>query len=596
MVILGINENHNSTATIIKDGKIIYCASEERITREKNDVGYPFKAINEGLKETGLKKEDIDFVTFSFQTAGNPLELKIKRITRFSIQDYIKEMHEHWKPLLIENKSDTSFWENLLKDPKFNKPNEEHYYNFDFLKNTNKEEWADIFNKERKNVVVKHLGIDPEKIFFIKHHEAHANYAYYSAIIDRNKPTAVVTADGWGDGANGSIYKAENGKLKKIYETQNCNLARIYRYITLLLGMKPHEHEYKVMGLAPYSKKYTTQKAYEVFKKTLEVDGLEFKWKEKPQDLYFHFQKKLEGVRFDGIAGGLQLWLEELVTKWISNIIKELDVDSVVFSGGLSMNVKANKSITEIEGLNNLFVSPSGGDESTAIGGAYTLSLQKNINPKPLENIYLGYTITEEEIDDLINKPEVKNFYNIKKDVDLKYVAKLLSENKIIARCSNSMEFGARSLGNRSILANPSNSENIRLLNQKIKYRDFWMPFTPTILDSRINDYLLNPKNINSPYMTIGFDTTPLGQEHLKAALHPADLTARPQMLSRDRNPEYYDLIKAFESETGIGAVLNTSFNLHGEPIVRNSIDAWHTFINSDLDALLLNNTLIEKK
>ena len=596
MIILGLNENHNSTAAIIKDGEVIYCASEERITRDKNDVGYPLQAINEGLKETGLKKSDINFVTFSFQTAGNPLELKIKRITRFSISDYVREMREHWKPILIDKKPSTSFWKDILEDPKFNKPNTKDYYNFDFLKTAAEKDWPGIFNQERKKVVVKHLGIDPSKISFIKHHEAHAHYAYYAAPIDRNTPTAVITADGWGDGANGSIYRAENGKLKKIYETQNCNLARIYRYITLLLGMKPHEHEYKVMGLAPYAKDYLSARAYAIFKKTLVVNGLDFKWDQKPNDLYFHFQKELEGIRFDGIAGGLQLWLEELLTKWVSNIIQKLKVDSAVFSGGLSMNVKANKAITEIPELKNFFVCGSGGDESTAIGGAYALSNQYGLTPKPLRSMYLGYTITELEIESLLSQPEVQNTCHIKKNVSLGYVANLLAKNKIIARCSGPMEFGARALGNRSILANPAAPENIPRVNQKIIYGDFWMPFTPSILDTRAPDYLVNPKKLAAPIMTVGFDTTKLGKEHLKAALHPADLTARPQVLSRQYNPEYYDLIKEFETITGIGALLNTSFNLHGEPIVRNTGDAWHTFTNSGLDALLLNNTLLIKK
>lgn len=592
MIILAINEDHNATAALVKDGKVLYCASEERITRSKNDIGYPFQTIAEALKETNIKPNQIDYIVYTGHSL-NPVDLKIKRTTRFSIPDYIQEMDEYWKPVLIEKKP-SSFWDKMIKKSRFNNPDTE-YYNFDFLKTIPKEKWEKAFNKERVNVVVKQLGIDPKKVLFVNHHKCHAYYAYYASPIDRAKKTAVVTADSWGDGENASIWLAENGKLKKIHGTALCNLARIYRFMTLLLGMKPNEHEYKVMGLAPYAKDYIMQPAYDVFKKTLKVNGLDFKWNKKPSDMYFYFKEKLEGIRFDGIAAGLQKWLEDMVVEWITNILKHLKVDSLVYSGGLSQNVKANKSISKIPQLKNLFVPPSGGDESTAIGAAYIVSIDQGIIPQPLQHAYLGYSITDDEIEKLLQKYKVEKKYKVLRNATNKEIVDLLATNKVVARCVGAMEFGARALGNRSILCNPANFDNIRLINEKIKFRDFWMPFTPTILDHRAKDYLVNPKNLKVPYMTIAFDTTPLCEKHLKAAVHPYDFTARPQVLKKEVNLEYYELIQAFEKKAGIGAVLNTSLNLHGEPIVRNAEDAWHTFIHSGLDALLLNKTLIIK-
>lgn len=374
-----------------------------------------------------------------------------------------------------------------------------------------------------------------------------------------------------------------------------CNLARIYRYVTLILGMKPFEHEYKVMGLAPYAKDYIMEPAYKVFKETLVVDGIDFKWYNKPPDLYFYFREKLEGMRFDGIAAGLQKWVDELVVEWMTNILDHLEVDSLAYSGGLSMNVKTNQAIAGIPRLKNFFVPPSGGDESTAIGAAYSVCVERNIAVNPLSHGYLGFSLPDDEVAALIEKYHIRNSYAVIENTSTDVIADLLVDNKVVARCVGPMEFGARALGNRSILCNPSNYDNIRLINEKIKFRDFWMPFTPSILDYRANDYLMNPKGIESPYMTIAFDTTPLGQEHLAAAIHPADFTVRPQMVTQEANPDYYGLIRDFEKKTGIGALLNTSFNLHGEPIVRNAEDAWHTFTNSGLDALLLNTTLIIK-
>ena len=591
MIILGINEDHNSTAVLIKDGEVLYAESEERISRKKNDVGYPFKVIAEAFKETGITPEEIDFVAYAGDQT-DPVQMKIKKITNFKIPDYIREMHEYWKPVLLENRS-SSFWEDMMKDPRFS---ESAKYDFGFMEKEPKEKWDEAFKKERVNAAVSQTGISPEKVLFINHHLCHASYAYYASPLDLSKKIGVITADGWGDGENASVYLAENGKLKKIHGTAMCNLARVYRYITLLLGMKPFEHEYKVMGLAPYAKDYVSKPAHDVFKETLVADGIDFKWNKKPSDMYFYFKDRLEGVRFDGIAGGLQKWVEEVIAGWAKNVLSHLKTDSLVYSGGLAMNVKANKTLAELPGLNYFFVPASGGDESNAIGAAFAVSSEKGIAPKAPNNVYLGYGITDSETKELIAKYGIADKYEVVYEASNKQVAEMLSKNKVVARCVGRGEFGARALGNRSILCHPSNFDNIRLINEKIKYRDFWMPFTPSILDYRAKDYLVNPKNLKSPFMTMAFDTTPLGQEHLKAAIHPADFTARPQILEKEANPKYYELIQEFEKLTRVGAILNTSFNLHGEPIVRNAEDAWHTFTESDLDALLLNDVLIIKK
>lgn len=591
MIILGINEDHNATAALLRDGKVIGCVSEERFTRIKNDTEYPYKAIDSLLQETHISPAEIDRVVIAGKDF-DALQMRIKRTTSFKIDDYIREMREYWKPVIYENKT-SDFWEKLLKEERF--ANQTHYYDYSFMDSAPRDAWPECSNAARLDTIVKHLGIDRSKIDFLDHHTCHAYYAYYASPHADGARAAVVTADGWGDGCNATVSIAENGTLREIHRTAMCNMARIYRWMTLLLGMRPNEHEYKVMGLAPYAKDYIREPAYRIFKETLIVDGLDFAWNKKPSDMYFYFRDKFEGLRFDGIAAGLQLWLEELLSEWITNIMTHTGTNILYYSGGLSMNVKANKVISELPVINDFYVPPSGGDESLAMGATYVATKRQGLDPLPLENAYLGYEITEAEAKEALGGLPVSINFKVFHHPENELIANLLAEGKVLGRCVGRMEFGARSLGNRAILCDPSRFENIRIINEKIKFRDFWMPFTPSILSERAADYIVNPKGIEARYMTVAFDSTPLSREHLKAAIHPYDFTVRPQLVSQASNPEYYALIKTFEKRTGIGSVLNTSLNLHGYPIVRTAKDAIETLMRSGLDGMIFPGLLLLK-
>lgn len=593
MVVLGINEDHTATAAILKNGKVLACASEERYSRAKNDIGYPMKAIDSVINATGISVNEIDYVAYAGYYS-DPVQMRIKRTTLFKISDYIREMHEYWKPVLLENR-ESDFFDRLINQDRFKNPSGS-YYDFSFMNFNEKDKWGELFNKERVSTVTSHLGITPDKVRFIDHHKGHAYYAYYASPGNHTGKAAIVTADGWGDGCNATISVAENGIIKEIHRTPMCNMARMYRWATLLLGMKPNEHEYKVMGLAPYAKDYIREPAYKIYKETLVVDGLDFKWNKKPSDMYFYFKDKFEGVRFDGIAAGIQFWLEDLLTEWINNIMKYTGADVLYYSGGLSMNVKANKIIASLPAVKDFYVPPSGGDESLAIGAAYVLSKELGENPYPLEDVYLGYNVSEDEAKEVAQPFRNNPSYLIADSPENDFIADLLIQGKALGRCVGKMEFGARSLGNRAILCDPSKFENIRIINEKIKFRDFWMPFTPSILAERANDYIVNPKNIMAEYMTIAFDSTPLARQHIKAASHPYDFTIRPQIVRPEINQEYYNIVKAFEKKTGIGALLNTSLNLHGDPIVCTAADAMDTLIRSGLDGMIFPGLLILKK
>lgn len=577
-----------SSAALIKDGVLIAAVCEERFSRNKNEHGYPENAINFCLKEGKLNSKDLDYIASATLQLPSIFEAT-KRYSNFSIEDYVNENKKYWKPKLIENKEIDYF--SIFEK----KPNK--FYNFSFMeKEKDQKKWDELFQEERKRNLSKKLEIPGEKIVFTDHHSGHAYYAYFMSPFRKN--VLIITADAWGDGCNCSVWLGNNNSLELQFKSPNNNLARLYRNMTLLLGMKPNEHEYKLMGLAPYATDYQIKKPYDIFKKTLYVDGLDFKYKEKPTDNYYWFKEKLEGLRFDGIAGGVQKYVEELMVQWVMNLIKKYHYNTVAYSGGLALNIKINKEISELNELENIFVPGGGGDESQSIGAALFVlnKFAKSVEFIAPMHDYHGPEIIPENIEKILEEKKCISDYKIRNDITNKEIAEFLGSDMIVARCKGKSEFGPRALGNRSILANPSNIENLRKINKQIKHRDFWMPFTPSILIERAKDYVVNPKNLLSPYMTMAFESTKLAQKDLIAAIHPSDYTVRPQFVEKIYNPEYHELISEFEKITGIGGLMNTSLNLHGEPIVGNTKDAIHTLINSELDSLVIGNKIIIRR
>ena len=549
MLILGIHDGHNATAAVLKDGKIIAAISEERLARRKNEPGYPVRAINKVLEITGFTPVDIDYVALASEFL-HPKEF-------YMDWDWFKRGYEEE----LYEKIDTETFEQYKKRRL----------------------------KERKETIKKHLGIAEDIIVVVEHHLAHASAAYFGY---GKKEPLVLTLDGSGDG----ICATVNRGLNRIAETPNtASIGKIYSRVTYLLGMKPREHEYKLMGLAPYASKKGVRMAYHIIKKLIRIDNGSLVFKNNGLSTNFCYQylrKYLENHRFDYIAGAVQKLTEDVVLEWAKNAMKYTGEREIICGGGVFMNVKLNMLLCDI--VDNLFIFPSCGDESLAIGAAYYVYYKhENKMPEPFHNIYLGPEYTQEEVSSF--SEQLKNC-NVYKSTNItKEIAGLLSDGEIVARFNGRMEWGARALGNRSILANPADLNKVKELNIMIKARDFWMPFAPTILYERQHDYILNEKEIESPYMMIAFRTTKRARKELAAAVHPYDYTARPQILKRKSNPDYYDLIKEFEKITGIGAVLNTSFNLHGEPIVCSLEDAFYTFMRSGLRFLAIGNYLIEK-
>ena len=595
MKILSITLEKCSGCAVLIDDKIVFSTSEERYSRIKSDSSFPKNSINDALSFSGLKGTDFDKIII----CGNKLSVLaplMNEYSTFSVDDQIRAMEEYWYPNLVlgKNKSFLEVFKDKINLEQF--PfNTEIGKRFDVSKlhNPYTEEDGKNVSNFFKQIIASFLGVEQEKIIHMEHDWCHAAYALYGSPI-RDDNTLIVTADAWGDDLSGtlSVYSKEKGQIERVkeYNHKDFQLARIYRYTTLVLKMLANEHEYKVMGLASYYNGPIIEKVEKVFDKMLQSDGLEFIFNKDILDIYDYLKNNLKNFRFDHIAAGLQSFTEKILVNWFSNAISRYNAKSVVFSGGVSMNVKANMKISQIPKIEKFFVCGAGTDETLPIGACYHWAEMNGIQPKPLDTLYLGSNATynEKDISSLAQ-------YTVKKFNSEEQILEQILENKIVAVCRGKMEMGQRALGNRSIIADPRTRSNVEKINNSIKKRDFWMPFAPVILEEYQDLLIQNPKKIDSPFMTIAFETKD-GKNKFPAGVHQADGTARAQLLKKEHNPILWNLIFKFYEKTGIPALLNTSFNLHGEPIVRTIHDALRVFDKSELEVLWLDEHIIEKK
>ena len=574
MKILSIHDGHTATACYLENGKIKVAISEERISRQKGHGGFPRLAIEYILNNQNINPDQLDCIV---------LTGFLKPLT--SISDYQRGRQKIF-PKIIKM---------YPGDPR---------KIIDFVVTHGERQRLD--DKQLKaSLTALHLPVN--KIRLVEHHQTHAAAAYYlSPFYHRQLPVLVVTLDGSGDGLSGTVSRVdERGcwtRLKNISTFDS--LGMMYSRVTQYLAMKPWEHEFKLMGMAPYASHVYAEKVFDVLKThlSLSADGLGFENQQKlwGNSLLERLKKELWGHRFDAVAAGVQLLHERLLVPFIDNWIQKTGIRNVAVAGGSFMNIKANKLLMELDSVDDIFVMPSCGDDSCAIGAAlweYSQSNSTSHDHKiaPLKGLYWGPDFTDVEIEQTLKQYQESVKWKKTDDIE-KESARLLADHKIIGRMSGRMEWGSRALGNRSIIANGSRLQNIRKLNAAIKMRDFWMPFAPSIKWERRHDYAIIKKNIPAYHMVMGFDSTPLAQEHLIAALHPYDYSMRPQFVKKEHNPQYHRLLTEFEELTGFGGVLNTSFNLHGWPIVSSPEDAITTFLKSDLDYLTINDFLVCKK
>lgn len=588
---LGISVLHGATLAVVKDGAVVFVQSEERFNRIKNSSGIPLLTLEHVYKTYG-GPESVESATIYMTQAVFMYNVLSKQ--GFKSADY-----DLWLTRkMIEDASQCR--------SKFATSDEMKAW-----AQTQERSWASLedvpeLREQALSYFSTNLQVSRDRLHFAPHHRTHA----YS-VLPNLKPlmrqgdgrALVFTLDGQGDMLCATVGLVDQHGYKVLNENDRVpSIGRLYHLTTGFLGMKMAEHEHKVMGLAAYSKLEQFAPLMERLEKLLWVDSdgnwrASFSCREeclaKLADIYYL-------QRFDNIAGAIQGLLEKMICRWISYWTEKTGISTIAGSGGVFMNVKANQRILELPTVQRMFIMPSSGDESSAIGCAImgAESVNSTCEVAPFSDIYLGVSYDDNDISNFIKQSGVGERYSVRHlpGTISEVAADLLAEGKVLARCAGRMEFGARALGNRSILADPRNPRVVAFINEAVKSRDFWMPFAPSILAEDMHRYVVNHQKHEAPYMMATFDSTLEAQQDLVAALHAYDQTLRPQAVFRKWNPDYHALISAFKARTGVGGLLNTSFNLHGEPIVCAPADAISTVDRSALRYLILGNYLLEKK
>ncbi len=569
MKILGIHDGHNGTAALFEDGRILAAVSEERLARIKNLDCFPSRAIADCLRIADCSIKDVDFVAF------NGVH-----------QPYSRSRDELMASFRHGSTPGTKLRKILRATP------------------------ANVYFRRRRRAArlenALRVGFNEKQVRFVEHHQAHAYAAYWSSPW-REDPVLILTCDGSGDDLCATANVAENGEIKRVAAVaETHSLGIVYAMATTLLGMMPLEDEHKVMGMAPYATKRILAKAADdCFAGILAVTGTGWARADGLPDAYqsfWYMKRRLGLTRFDNASASIQLLAEKVLAEWVTNCVRATGVKRVALAGGVFMNVKVNKTIYELPDVEELFVMPSCGDDSNAVGACYVVYDEEQrraglaTDIPPLGPLYFGGAFDAAACERALEPLQNKDGVAVSEPADIDWeVGQLVAGGNVVARYAGRMEFGARALGNRSILADPSDMAVIPKINEMIKSRDFWMPFAPSVLAERSEEYAVKAKPMDAPYMIMAFDATAkLGD--FRAATHPYDKSTRPQEVREDWNAGYYRVLKSFEEATGRGIILNTSFNLHGFPIVYRPEEAVDVFLRSRLDALALGPYLIQRK
>lgn len=568
--VIGIHDGHNASVAVIENGRLRFALQEERLTRIKNQGDAPVGALKQALA-----------------LVASPLQPTAGLAPLFALNGQYMNYGQWRREVILDDYARSSTSVSRVKQ---------------FCKNT----FLDRFYQSRKAAdradALEAAGIDPIHSQPVEHHLAHASAAYHTCPWpDQN--VLVFTCDGSGDRLSATVNIGAHGKLSRLTQvSEHDSIGRLYALVTRWLGMVPLEHEYKVMGLAPYVG--SDNRAVRIasgFAGWFEFSRDGLSWGRRPgvPSLYSAYEwmaGQLAGQRFDLVAAGVQSFLEQWLVRWVRNAIRETGIPRVACAGGVFMNVKANLAVLEIPELEEMYVFPSCGDESNSIGAACHVAASSGQRIERLGPIYFGRPISDAEVELALGSTG-GNRVRSRWVADIEsQTADALSLGKVVARAKGQAEFGARALGNRSILARADSPDAVRVINQMVKNRDFWMPFAPSVLSSRAGDYYAKPKPVDSPHMMFAFPSCPKKRTSFSAAQHAYDFTARPQEVCENFSPDYYRLLKEFESRTGEGVLLNTSFNLHGEPIVHRASEALDVFNRSGLEYMALGNWWIEKR
>ncbi len=595
--ILGIScYYHDSAATLIKNGEIIVAVQEERFSRKKHDSRFPVNAIKYCLSSQKIDLRNIKYIVYyekPLLTFERLLETYLAVAPR-GIRSFVAAMQVWLKEKL-------------------------------FLKSELKKQFRYI-----QSEIVKDNEVYLPKILFSEHHKSHAAAAFYPSPFEES---LILCMDGVGEWATTSAWIGNNNKIEPLWELSfPHSLGLLYSAFTFYCGFKVNSGEYKLMGLAPYGNPLYVNKIKDQLidikeDGTFRLNMTYFKYHRGFQMTSSKFHKlfdapprkseeKLEQFHMD-MASSIQAVTEEIVIKLARSLRKETGIKNLCLAGGVALNCVANGKLHKEKVFNNIWIQPASGDAGSSLGAALigwyeALNKFRKVDRNDsMKGTYLGCNFSNKDIIQYLKK--VNAPYDSLEDKELfKKLALMLEEGKVIGWFNGSMEFGPRALGARSIIGDPRNKKMQSLMNLKIKYRESFRPFAPSVLEENVSDqFNLDTK---SPYMLLvaqlqkkycikmtqkqkklfGIDKLNVVRSTLPAITH-VDYSARIQTVSKRTNPRYYNLIKAFKDKTGCPTIVNTSFNVRGEPIVCTPQDAYRCFMRTEMDVLVLQNQILLK-
>ena len=590
--ILGISAfYHDSAACILKDGEIIAAAQEERFTRKKHDPSYPHNAIKFVLDYANLKLNEVDKIVF-FEKPFLKFERLLETYVAFAPKGFVS--FSKAMPLWIKEKL---FQKNYL----FNK-----------LKEHDKNYKSD------------------ENIFFSDHHLSHAASAFYPSPFEE---AVVLTADGVGEWATTTVAVGKGNKLdikKEIHFPHSLGL--LFSSFTYFTGFKVNSGEYKLMGLAPYGNPIYVDKIMKLVDikndgtfrldqnyfnyatgLTMTNDKFHHLFGQKPRD---PMKEKLTQFHMD-IAASIQKVTEEIMIKLSRSIRKEYNIKNLCLAGGVALNCVANGKILKEKIFDNIWIQPAAGDAGGSLGAALALwhidqdNVRKINSNDSMKGSYLGSEFSQDQIEKELNSIGA-HFETVDYDSLIDQTSDYLSKEKAVGWFQGRMEFGPRALGGRSILGDPRSDKMQKNLNLKVKYRESFRPFAPSVLREDLSNWF--KINVDSPYMLLvsnisdqkkiemtddekklfGIDKLNIKRSDIPAVTH-VDYSARIQTVTETNNKKYYDLISKFKEKTGCPVIVNTSFNVRGEPIVNTPTDAFNCFMGTELDYLIIGNCILDK-